>query len=429
MKLASETVIKTLSVLGELVNNATLNVSRNRYDFYADRLRVATTESNLLAAVNRYSELLGCPVLSEQATMNIMRASSAADAKAVYQWLREQPKVAIGMTKIKYDERAAVIDALVEAYEAQEVKEGIQKPRRPFDIGITALVTQALAHGDDAKAGNAQLFRRCDVRGGLRLPFYSGNAIGGAMRDLLADHYLQALGIRLDKAEPAVNIWAFHLLYSGGIMADGAIPKEFERVLTGAAAGTMRSDGVRQLRNMIPFFSMMGGIGKTPMEGYAYINDLRPQCIEWGTGDTSVNDLMSWRFIARRDDFEGRTSKAQLEAGDSQAETANTSMLANTECLAEGVVLEGGIDVSDHMTEIEMSALARGLLLLQEHGYLGGKKHRGYGRVNIEYQTSITLDPKPYDDYLQAHKEVIINYLQVIGAFPQPGQVSQWSLL
>jgi len=429
MKLTSETVTKTLSVLGELVNNATLNVSRNRYDFYADRLRVATTESNLLAAVNRYSELLGCPVLSEQATMNIMLASSATDAKAVYQWLREQPKVAIGMTKIKYDDRAAVIDALVEAYEAQEVKEGIQKPRRPFDIGITALVTQALAHGDDAKAGNAQLFRRCDVRGGLRLPFYSGNAIGGAMRDLLADHYLQALGIRLDKAEPAVNIWAFHLLYSGGIMADGAIPKEFERVLTGAAAGTMRSDGVRQLRNMIPFFSMMGGIGKTPMEGYAYINDLRPQCIEWGTGDTSVNDLMSWRFLARRDDFEGRTSKQQLADGDSQAETANTSMLANTECLAEGTVLDGGIDISNHISEIEMSALSRGLLLLQEHGYLGGKKHRGYGRVNIEYQTSLMLDPKPYDDYLQAHKAEILEYLQTIGAFSQAGQVEQMGLI
>lgn len=429
MKLTIETVTKTLSVLGELVNNATLNVSRNRYDFYADRLRVATTESTLLAAVNRYSELLGCPVLSEQSTSNIMRASSAADAKAVYQWLREQPKVAIGMTKIKYDERAAVIEALVEAYEAQEVTQGIQKPRRPFDINITALVTQALAHGDDAKAGNAQLFRRCDVRGGLRLPFYSGNAIGGAMRDLLADHYLQALGIKLDKAQPAVNIWAFHLLYSGGIMADGAIPKEFERVLTGAAAGTMRSDGVRQLRNMIPFFSMMGGIGKTPMEGYAYINDLRPQCIEWGTGDTSVNDLMSWRFLARRDDFEGRTSKQQLADGDSQAETANTSMLANTECLAEGTVLDGGIDVSNHMSEIELSALAVGLTLLQEHGYLGGKKHRGYGRVNIEYQTSLDLDTTPYNDYLADHRAEILDYLQTIGAFPQAGQVEQMGLI
>ena len=419
MKLTPENVTKVLSVLAELVNNATLNVSRNRYDFYADRLRVATTESSLLAAVNRYSELLGCPVLSGQAISNIMQASSAADAEVVYQWLREQPKIAIGIAKIKDAEREAIIAALVEAYEAREIEAGLQKPRRPFDINITALITQALAHGDDAKAGNAQLFRRCDVRGGLRLPFYSGNAIGGAMRDLLADHFLIALGIKIDKTEPALNIWAFHLLYSGGVMADGAIPKEFERVLTGATAGTMRSEGIRQLRNMIPFFSMMGGIGKTPMEGYAYINDLRPQCVEWGTGDTSVNNLMTWRFIARRDDFEGRTSKAQKEAGDAGSETANTSMLVNTECLSEGTVLDCGIDVSPHMTEIEMSALARGLELLKAHGYLGGKKHRGYGRVNIEYQTALTLTPKPYDDYLKVHKDEIIGYLKAIGAFPQ----------
>jgi hypothetical protein len=419
MKLTTDTVTKVLSVLTELVNFATLNVSRNRYDFYADRLRVATTESSLLAAVNRYSELLGCSVLSEQAMVNIMAASSALDSKAVYQWLREQPKIAIGMARIKDDERTNAIKNLVESYEVQEIKAGLQKPRRSFDIKMTAMITQALAHGDDAKAGNAQLFRRCDVRGGLRLPFYSGNAIGGAMRDLLADHFLTELGIKIDKAEPALNIWAFHLLYSGGIMADGAIPKEFERILTGAAAGTMRSDGVRQLRNMIPFFSMMGGIGKTPMEGYAYINDLRPVCLEWGTGSESVNTMMSWRFIARRDDFEGRTSKAQKEAGDAGEETANTSMLANTECLSEGTILEGGIDVSPHITDIEMSALACGLLLLQDHGYLGGKKHRGYGRVDIEYQTPLTFNPKPYADHLQKHKTEILDYLQAIGAFPQ----------
>lgn len=367
MQLTTDTVTKTLVVITELIDNATLRVSRNRYDFYADRLRVATTEPNLLAGFSRYSELLGCPVLTQKSTKAAMQASAADDAPVVYQWLREQPKVVIGLAKLKYDDRAEVVEALITAYQPQQITSGLLQPRRPFDINITTIVTQALAHGDDGKAGNAQLFRRCDVRGGLRLPFYSGNAIGGAMRDLLADHFLTALGIHTDKADPALNIWAFHLLYSGGVLADGAIPKAFERTLTGAASGSMRSDGVRQLRNMIPFFSMMGGIGKTPMESYIYINDLRPQCLEWGTGDTPVNDLMTWRYLARRDDYEGRTSKAQNNSGDAGSDTANTSMLANTECLAEGVVLDGGIDVSRHATDIEMAALAKGLLLLQDY--------------------------------------------------------------
>lgn len=429
MQLTPDTITKTLAVVTELIDNATLSVSRNRYDFYADRLRVATTEPNLLAGLNRYSELLGCPVLTQKSIKAAMQASAAEDAPIVYQWLRDQPKVVIGLAKLKYDDRAEVVEALVSAYQPQQITPGLLKPRRPFDINITANVTQALAHGDDGKAGNAQLFRRCDVRGGLRLPFYSGNAIGGAMRDLLADHFLTALGIRTDKADPALNIWAFHLLYSGGVLADGAIPKAFERTLTGAASGSMRSDGVRQLRNMIPFFSMMGGIGKTPMESYIYINDLRPQCLEWGTGDTPVNDLMTWRYLARRDDYEGRTSKAQSDSGDAGSDTANTSMLANTECLAEGTALDGGIDVSRHATEIEMAALARGLLLLQDYGYLGGKKHRGYGRVNIEYQTDLTLDPAPYDDYLEANKIEIIDYLHSIEAFPEDGQPSQLGLV
>lgn len=429
MQLTTDTVSKTLAVITELIDNTILNVNRNRYDFYADRLRVATTEPNLLAGLNRYSELLGCPVLTQKSTKSAMQASAADDAPVVYQWLRDQPKVAIGLAKLKYDDRAEVVEALVTAYQPQQIIPGLLQHRRPFDINIIANVTQALAHGDDGKAGNAQLFRRCDVRGGLRLPFYSGNAIGGAMRDLLADHFLTALGIRTDKADPALNIWAFHLLYSGGVLADGAIPKAFERTLTGAASGSMRSDSVRQLRNMIPFFSMLGGIGKTPMESYIYINDLRPQCLEWGTGDTPVNDLMTWRYLARRDDYEGRTSKAQTDSGDAGSDTANTSMLANTECLAEGTVLDGGIDVSRHATDIEMAALARGLLLLQDYGYLGGKKHRGYGRVNIEYQTDLTLDPAPYDDYLEANKAEILAYLHSIEAFPEDGQPAQLGLI
>ena len=419
MKLTSETVTKTLSVLGALLNSATLNVSRNRYDFYADKLRQAATEPDLLAAMNRLGELLGCSILPDEELKNILLASKAVDAKAIYQWIREQPRISVGFAKSKKDDLPVLIEALCASYEAREIVAGTQKARPSFDINIKATVLQALSHGDDTKAGNAELFRRCDVRGGMKLPFYSANAIGGVMRDLLADHFTQSLGFKVDRAEPVWATWFFHLLYSGGIMMDGFIPKEFERILTGASAGTVRSDGSRQLRNMLPYFSMLGGIGKHPIEGYVYINDLRPNCIEWGTGDESINGMMGWRFLARRDDYEGRTSKAQKEAGDAGEDTANTSMLASTECLIEGVVLQGGIDVSSHMTEIERAALYKGLNLLKEYGYLGGKKHRGGGLCEIEYVTEHTLDAKPYDDYLAKNKDEIIGYLKAIGAFPK----------
>lgn len=370
--------------------------------------------------MNRLGELLGCTSLSGIELENLLMAAKATDSKAVHQWLLEQPRIPCGIAKDKWEKQPMLIEAICESYEAREIVAGTQKPRPPFHVNMKATVLQALSHGDDTKAGNAELFRRRDVRGGMKLPFYSANAIGGVMRDLLADHFTQALGFRVDRAEPVWNTWFFHLLYSGGIMMDGFIPKEFERILIGAAAGTIRSDGARQLRNMLPFWSMLGGVGKHPVEGYVYINELRPNCIEWGTGTESVSDMMGWNFLARRDDFEGRTSKKQKEEGDAVEGTENTSMLATTECLIEGTVLEGGFFLSDHMTEIERAAFYRGIVLLQEYGYLGGKKHRGGGLCQIEYQSSLTIDPKPYDDYLQTHKDEIIGYLKSIGAFPKP---------
>ncbi len=416
VNVTKETVKNIIRALAEIVHGATIATSRHKYDFYADRLRVACTSRGLLATINAYSELLGSPVLTSATTKGVMLAAASDDADAVYQWLREQPKMAIAMTALKKDELSLTIDAFVGSYDSVVAKADNIKKRTGFEIEMRAVVEQALSHGDDKKAGNSTLFRRGKVRGGAELPYYSANAIGGQLRDLLADHFLTSLGFKLSQSNPVVERWFYHTLYSGGIMGDGAIPKAFERALSGAASGTIDVDGVSQLRNMIPFFSLLGGVGKYPLTGRVYINDLRPECIEWGNGDESVHGMMDWRYIARRDDSEGRVSKAQITEDATLANAANTSMLVNVECLTEGVVLEGGIDISKHATDIEMAALSRGLLLLQEQGALGGKVRRGFGRVAIEYKTKLQLDPTPYDNYLAEHKSEIIEYLHKIGA-------------
>jgi hypothetical protein len=423
MKLTTDTVAKTVSVIGSMMKSATVTGKGNKLDFFADRVRQATTKPDLVTTLNRFGELLGSSALQGEDLKNLLLAGKAQDAKAVYQWLRELPRLSVGIAKEKWEDQPALIEAVCDTYEAQEIAIGALKPRPKFDINMTATVLQALSHGADTKAGNATLFRRAKVRGGMELPFFSANAIGGIMRDLLADHFTIAMGFKVDRADPIWDTWFFHLLYSGGIMQDGYIPKEFERVLTGATAGTVRSDGVRQLRSMLPFFSVLGGVGKHPIEGYVFINDLRPVCIEWGNGgEKSVNSMMDWRYLTRPDDYEGRTSKAQKEAGDTISDdTQNTSMLANTECLQEGEVLEGGFFLSSHMTEIERAALYKGLILLKEYGYLGAKGHRGYGLCAINYQTDLAIDPKPYDDYLAANKDEIIGYLKAISAFEKSG--------
>ena len=431
----AQTLGQTLEFLARVMMGSGIKLKRNKFDFFADRLRVAASQPTLMLAGQAFLAALKCPIsdISQEVFAGFMTACLDADILA---WLRQNCPVAVGLARAK--DRTQGIEAVISTWTQQPAAVPVKK-RRPFDIGMIVTLEEALSHADDTKAGNATLFRRNK----MGYPFYSGNAIGGAMRDMLADHFLLSLGMRIDRADADVDQWFFQLLYGGGIMADGAIPKEFERRLCGAAAGSVRTDGTRELRNMLPFFSMMGGVGKYPIEGYVFINSLRPNCLEWGTGDQSVVNRMEWRFIARRDDSESRVSKSQAKeakeskearqdnldewlAGDIETDAEiesheNTSMLVNTEVLTEGTVLEGGIDVSPHMTEVERSALAKGLMLLQRQGYLGGKKHRGGGRAEIEYvcKPEIVLDETVYDAYLAEHKAEIIQYLKSIGANPR----------
>jgi hypothetical protein len=425
MKLTPETVTKTVSVIGAFIDTATIKVKRNPTDFWADRLRIAATQRSLIETLNEFGMQLRSSSLSSGELKNMLLAGKAQDAGAVQRWLGDLPRIPVTLAREQNkDELPMLIDAVCQSYEAIEIDQNNHvKPRPKFHVGIKATVLEALAHGADTKSGNATPFRRAKVFGGAELPYYSANAIGGMMRDYLADHFTESLGFKPSRSAPVWDDWFFHLLYSGGIMQDGYIPKEFERILTGAASGTIRSDGVRQLRDMLPFFSMLGGVGKHPIESYVSINDLRPNCIEWGTGDKSVFEMFDWRYLARRDDNENRTSKAQKEEGEVAEGSENTSMLANTEVLRENVVLEGGFFLSNHISDIEKAAFCKGLELIQQMPFLGGKKNRSFGLCEIEYSINkkdLTLDSKPYDDYLSANKEAIISYLKSIGAFVKP---------
>lgn len=412
-----QNLTQVLDFLDRAMRGSGMKLKRNRIDFFADRLRVAASQPTLMLAGQSFLDAIKCP-LSEISQETFAGYMAACQDSSLLLWLRANYRFAVGLARAKTG-REDGIRAAIDIAGDMPVYAPV-KSRKPFDIGMTVELEEALSHADDTKAGNATLFRR-NKRG---FPFYSGNAIGGAMRDLLADHFLMSLGMSVDRANPVVEQWFFQVLYGGGIMADGAIPKEFERRLCGAASGGVDTNGTRELRNMLPFFSMMGGVGKYPIEGYVYINSLRPVCVEWGTGKEPVANFLEWRFIARRDDSESRVSKAQTEESEDGGDVnghENTSMLVNTEVLTEGTVLEGGVDASPHMTDIERSALAKGLFLLQRYGYLGGKKHRGGGRANIEYacKPGITLNEAIYDAYLAEKKADIIQYLKDIGANPQ----------
>jgi len=412
-------IVNFLNFLQDVIKHEQVFQKKSKYeahDLYVSRLIVASSEGNLLALGNRFSELLNSPHTKAEA---LIKASASGSANELKVWCNEQPKIIIALA-LSTEDRDSLIDSVLDAYVSPQLKFKPIHRRPPFDVNIRAYVSQALSHGDDVKAGNSILFRRGSVGGGVRLPYYSANAVGHGLRNALAEHFLNFLGFRLDMSKPQYAIWFHHFLFSGGIMADGAIPKRFVQKLQGAAAGAVRSDGVRELRDMFPFFSLLGGVAKAPLEGRLYIYDLRPECVEWGNGSIPVQELFDWRFSTRHDTYEGRINKST--AKEQSSDDGNTSMLVNTEVLKEGSILEGGINVSPHITEVEKGALDLALQIMKAKGRFGGKKHRGHGLLEIQYsditKRALVLYPEPYLTYLSSNKKTILAYINKIGAEP-----------
>src|SRR5690606_39678566 len=94
---------------------------------------------------------------------------------------------------------------------------GRATPRGDYMIGMRVTCETPLAHGADQKAGNATIFRRMQVltdEGGVLLPYYSGNALRGQVRDLLADHFLRSLGLRADRDRKSTRLNSSHVKIS-----------------------------------------------------------------------------------------------------------------------------------------------------------------------------------------------------------------------
>lgn len=396
----------TLDLIRRLRDTTALKVNRNFGGFFADRLVQAFGRPTLIDAVEHLAQSLDAQIeyIGGAKVAAFIAEASGPQAPAILHWMREHPAIVAMIAALRSDEDYTQAIAAIPLDAAAVVDDGSVVSAQPrYDVPITVLVLSGLAHGSDRKAGNATLYRRrsviTDTGKHMALPVYAGNALRGQMRDLLGDHFLQALGLPADRARPALALWAFHVLYAGGVLeANAKADKEL------GSAGAVRADAIRDLRNHLPALSLLGSaIGSRIVSGRIQVGDLRPRCVEWGTGAARADELIEWTYLTRRDDYEGR-----------QDDDAHAGMIATTEVLKAGTVMDGGIDIGSHASPIERACLARGLALLIERGLLGAENRRGIGKVRIG--ADLPADPAEYDAHLREHKAEILAYLERLGA-------------
>ncbi len=391
--------IRALKCASQTKNNI------NTDSFLASRITQACTEQTLIDMAERLCKSLDVSInyVAGDKLSAFMRVAANVEAGAsILQWLRRHPLIAAMIITLRNDDDYI---ASLDSIELEDVHydSGTAPQRGVFQIPITARLLSPLAHGGDAKAGNATLFRRGQILSTtgqvLDLPFYAGNALRGQIRDLLADHFISALGLMPNRSAPPIALWFFHAIYAGGVLEDGSAVKQVMQQL--GLHGSIRADGVSRFREHLPALSALGvALGNRVLPGRLQVADLRPRCVEWATGDIPSAQLFEWTFLTRREDHE--------------AHSDHHGMIANTECLRTGCVLDGGIDIDTHASDLERSAIGFGLELMTRRGMLGAENRRGLGQIDLSFEN--LPDSAPYLDFLRSEKDRIRAYLDEIGA-------------
>lgn len=393
----------TIDFLRAVLASADMGGHRGTLDTFADRLIKAASEPSLTAAIEHLLRATNTQIdgVSPPIAARMVTLASGPDGPRVLRWWREQAKLIALLAGTRDETVRAEALAAIALPDAQST--GHAATRGAFPIALHVTCEAPLSHGADRKAGNATLFRRMQVLtddGVAELPYYAGNALRGQMRDLLADHLLTALGLPASRTAPAVALWFFYALYSGGALEEQSDATKALRKAVGDH-GALRAMGIRQFRETLPALSLLGcALGNRILAGRCQVADLRPVCAEWGTGPRPVAELLGWEYLTRREDHEEHIE--------------HHGMIATTEILKAGTVLEGGLDHDDAIGPLERAALGRGLQLLIDRGRLGAENRRGLGRVVITAER--LPDPAPYDVYLVEHKAEILAYLDSVGA-------------
>lgn len=404
-------IFVTFELINYAKNSAKITAKRGFTNFIADSIKQASNQPNLLAFFSRFCDSIDVEVkfLNKPLVADFLKVCNGENATALLNWIRNNYRVAASLIFISDDVlRHETFNSisLDDFYFFNNTGHVIK--RRPFDVNINVICTSPLSHGDDKKSGNSKLFRRMDAKtnndGFVRLPFYSGNAIRGQIRDLLADHFVKEIGLEPGNKRfgDSLKKWFAYAIYSGGSLTEKSA--DTKSILKTSGGSALNPGGISKIREQFPSLSVLGwSFGNRMLSGSCKFGDLRPVCYEWGYDtEITIYNLLEWQYLTRREDFEDHEDKK------------NSSMIANTECLKTGTQLQGGIDFDFFIDDLEKSVIGKGLELLKKSSWIGAENSRGFGSIEIEYENSPS--PKQYESFLDEKKEKILNFMKEINA-------------
>lgn len=391
----------TLIAAGNLVVTSDLHLKQ---EVLAARILQAAQQNSLTSFIEHLGQLLSSPPLGEEAARGVL-----ADQKHrphLIQWIRQNPNMFISLMwacRKSKDNPLQVDLSMIDLDAIPDVGTHVA-PMPAADIPLNVTTSSPLSHGSDSKLSNLSMFRRqtmlCVNGGHLNVPYYSGNAVRGQLRNLLAADFVQRLNLK-------PTMWFFSLLFEGGSLDERAISKSAAKAF-GVRANSVELRDRAALRAKLPFLSLFGvALPGQPISGQMEVRDLLPQCITQPTALHDLSSLISYEYLTRRSDDECAA----------QDDTKSAAMIASHEVMVAGAQLTGGIDLRQGISPTEASCLTHGLHLLMQQGRFGGSTRRGWGIVQISIPNLADL-PTP-EGYLSTINDDLRTWLREVEAIAQ----------
>lgn len=258
-----------------------------------------------------------------------------------------------------------------------------------IQLQLTAI--SPIIHSEEVNSNISTLFRLnlIGYDGDIySIPVIKGNSIRGLLRNLIFNFLFNEVGIF-----ESANLQRFHEFFSGGFLdgSDSSIDLQDRRFM----------------RQLFPELSIFGAaMGNKMLRGKMNIGFIIPNCLELGNGDVSIYDSLSIIRHTRQDDSKSIEGEKYLPAQEAlknsqqmfyDIETINIGTTFTCECVIDG-------------TELELSAFAKCIELLQKTPFIGGKSAAGYGKILIKHNFISTKDL--YEKHVQKNKSAIKAFIE-----------------